>query len=36
VALVRGNGQVNRLLTLTGLDEQLLIGDSAEQLLAAE
>ena len=31
--LIRGNGQVDRLLTLTGLDEELLIGDSAEQLL---
>lgn len=31
--LVRGNGQVDRLLTLTGLDEQLLVSDSAEQLL---
>ena len=36
LALVRGNGQVTRLLNLTGLDEQLLMGDSAEQLLADE
>ncbi len=33
--LVRGNGQVNRLLSLTGLDEELLVGDSAEQLMSA-
>jgi anti-anti-sigma factor len=33
--LVRGNGQVNRLLSLTGLDEELLVGDSAEQLMNA-
>lgn len=33
--LVRGNGQVNRLLSLTGLDTELLIADSTEQLLAA-
>lgn len=33
--LVRGNGQVNRLLSLTGLDEELLVGESVEQLLAA-
>jgi anti-anti-sigma factor len=32
--LVRGNGQVDRLLTLTGLDTELLVGDSAEQLLS--
>ncbi len=32
--LVRGDGQVNRLLTLTGLDGELLVGDSAEQLLS--
>lgn len=31
--LVRGNGQVNRLLSLTGLDEELLVGDSTEELL---
>lgn len=30
-----GRGQVSRLLTLTGLDEELLIGDSVEQLLGA-
>lgn len=34
LALVRGNGQVNRLLSLTGLDSQLLMGDSTEQLLS--
>ena len=33
--LVRGNGQVTRLLSLTGLDEELLMGDSAEQLMDA-
>lgn len=31
--LVRGDGQVTRLLTLTGLEEELLVRDSAEQLL---
>jgi anti-sigma B factor antagonist len=31
--LVRGHGQVDRLLTLTGLDEELLVSDSAERLL---
>ena len=31
--LVRGNGQVDRLLTLTGLDRELLVGGSTEQLL---
>jgi anti-anti-sigma factor len=34
--LVRGNGQVDRLLNLTGLDTELLMGDSTEQLLAGE
>jgi anti-anti-sigma factor len=34
--LVRGNGQVNRLLNLTGLDEELLVGDSADQLMNAD
>ncbi len=34
--LVCGNGQVHRLLSLTGLDEELLVGDSAEQLLGGE
>lgn len=34
--LVRGNGQVTRLLTLTGLDEELLVRDSPEQLLSGE
>lgn len=34
--LVRGDGQVNRLLTLTGLDDELLVGDSTEQLLNGE
>jgi anti-sigma B factor antagonist len=33
--LVRGNGQVDRLLSLTGLDAELLVGDSIEQLLNA-
>lgn len=33
--LVRGGGQVARLLSLTGLEQELLIGDSPEQLLAA-
>jgi anti-anti-sigma factor len=32
--LVRGNGQVDRLLSLTGLDQELLMADSTEQLLA--
>jgi len=31
--LVRGNGQVSRLLSLTGLDEELLVGDTADQLM---
>lgn len=34
--LVRGNGQVNRLLSLTGLDTELLVADSTEQLLAGD
>jgi anti-anti-sigma factor len=34
--LVRGNGQVDRLLTLSGLEQELLVGDSPEQLLAGE
>lgn len=34
--LVRGDGQVDRLLTLTGLDEELLVSDSAEQLLSGD
>jgi anti-anti-sigma factor len=34
--LVRGNGQVDQLLNLTGLDTELLMGDSTEQLLAGE
>jgi len=33
--LVRGNGQVNRLLSLTGLDSELLVGDSADELMNA-
>ena len=33
IGLVRGNGQVARLLTLTGLDSELLVAESAEQLL---
>jgi anti-anti-sigma factor len=36
IGFVRGNGQVERLLTLTGLDDELLVADSAEQLLIAE
>lgn len=35
LGLVRGNGQVNRLLSLTGLDEELHVGDSADQLMNA-
>jgi anti-sigma B factor antagonist len=35
LALVRGSGQVKRLLSMTGLDDQLLVGDSAEELLAS-
>lgn len=34
LALVPGDGQVQRLLSLTGLQNELLIGDSPEQLLA--
>ena len=34
--LVRGNGQVDRLLSLTGLDEELLVGDSADELMNAD
>ena len=34
--LVRGNGQVSRLLSLTGLDAELLVGDSADQLMNAD
>jgi len=33
--VVRGGGQVNRLLSLTGLDSELLVGDSTEELLNA-
>jgi anti-sigma B factor antagonist len=33
VALVRGPGQVDRLLGLTGLESQLLIADTVEELL---
>ena len=36
VGLVRGNGQVERLLTLTGLENELLVADSVDQLLAGE
>jgi anti-anti-sigma factor len=36
IGLVRGNGQVDRLLSLTGLEDELLMGDSPEQLLAGE
>ena len=32
--LVRGAGQVDRLLSLTGLDHEFLTGDTPEQLLA--
>jgi anti-sigma B factor antagonist len=32
VVLVRGNGQVERLLNLTGLEEQLLLVDSPDEL----
>ncbi len=35
LAFVRGNGQVARLLNLTGLDERLVVADSTEQLLAS-
>jgi hypothetical protein len=31
--LVRGPGQVDRLLGLTGLESQLLIADTVEELL---
>ena len=34
--LVCADGQVSRLLSLTGLDQELLVGDSAEQLLNAD
>jgi anti-anti-sigma factor len=34
--LVRGSGQVQRLFSLTGLDQELLVGDSTEQLLTGE
>jgi anti-sigma B factor antagonist len=33
LAVIEGNGQVKRLLELTGLDQQLTIIDSAEELL---
>lgn len=32
-ALVRGGGQVQRLLGLTGLSDQLVVADTAEELL---
>lgn len=35
LGLVRGGGQVDRLLKLTGLDAELLFGASSEQLLGA-
>lgn len=35
VGFVRGNGQVSRLLNLTGLDEQLVMADSPGELLAS-
>lgn len=35
LGFVRGDGQVNRLLSLTGLDTELLMGESSEQLLNA-
>ena len=34
--LVRGGGQVDRLLSLTGLDHEFLTGDAPEQLLAGD
>lgn len=34
--LVRAGGQVDRLLSLTGLQGELLMGDSPDELLAAE
>jgi len=34
--IVRGNGQVDRLLNLTGLEHELLVGDSPEQLLTGD
>lgn len=34
--LVRAGGQVNRLLSLTGLESELLVADSPDELLAAE
>lgn len=34
-ALVQGGKQIQRLLSLTGLDEKLLIADSPEELLSA-
>lgn len=36
VGLVHGDGQVHRLLSLTGLDHELLVGETPEQLLAGE
>jgi anti-anti-sigma factor len=33
-ALVKGGGQVERLLGLTGLSDQLLVADSSEELLS--
>lgn len=32
--LVRGDGQVHRLLSLTGLEDELLVSDTPEELLA--
>lgn len=36
LALVRGEGQVERLLSLTGLADELLLADTPEALLDAE
>jgi anti-anti-sigma factor len=33
IGLVRGAGQVEKLLSLTGLESQLLIGDTVEELV---
>jgi anti-sigma B factor antagonist len=35
-ALVRGNKQIERLLSLTGVDDKLVVVDSPEQLLSAD
>ena len=36
LGLVRGSGQVDKLFSLTGLESQLLIGESVEELLDAK